>query len=175
MTEKRTGSLVTVSAIRSKCGSLLNGAQFRRRMNMEKIVLKGITRTTGKAEGEALVSDMPLSWAPCSILNDGTITMVGNPVTGQNVKDKIVIYPTVTGSTSGAFGLLFKIKGTKKGPAGIICRNLHTIDLSGALAGDIPSVDGLDKAPIKTIKSGDWVKIEAPAIGKQATITVERR
>jgi predicted aconitase with swiveling domain len=142
---------------------------------MEKIVLKGITRTTGKAEGEALVSEMPLSWAPCSILNDGTITMVGNPVTGQNVKDKIVIYPTVTGSTSGAFGLLFKIKGTKKGPAGIICRELHTIDLSGALAGDIPSVDGLDKDPIKTIKSGDWVKIEAPAIGKQATITVERR
>lgn len=142
---------------------------------MEEIVLKGITRTTGKAEGEALVSEMPLSWAPCSILNDGTITMVGNPVTGQNVKDKIVIYPTVTGSTSGAFGLLFKIKGTKKGPAGIICRELHTIDLSGALAGDIPSVDGLDKDPITTIKSGDWVKIEAPAIGKQATITVERR
>ena len=142
---------------------------------MEKIVLKGITRTTGKAEGEALVSEMPLSWAPCSILNDGTITMVGNPVTGQNVKDKIVIYPTVTGSTSGAFGLLFKIKGTKKGPAGIICRELHTIDLSGALAGDIPSVDGLDKDPIKTIKSGDWVKIDAPTIGKQATITVERR
>ena len=142
---------------------------------MEKIVLKGLTRTTGKAEGEALVSEMPLSWAPCSILNDGTITMVGNPVTGQNVKDKIVIYPTVTGSTSGAFGLLFKIKGSGKGPAGIICRELHTIDLSGALAGEIPSVDGLDKDPIKTIKSGDWVKIEAPAIGKQATITVERR
>ncbi|MDT8069104.1 MAG: DUF126 domain-containing protein [Terriglobia bacterium] len=142
---------------------------------MEKIVLKGTTRTVGKAEGEALVSDMPLSWAPCSILNDGTITMVGNPVSGQNVKDKIVIYPTVTGSTSGAFGLLFKIKGTKKGPAGIICRELHTIDLSGALAGDIPSVDGLDKDPINTIKSGDWVKIDAPAIGKQATITVERR
>ena len=142
---------------------------------MEKVVLKGTTRTIGKAEGEALVSEMPLSWAPCSILNDGTITMVGNPVSGQNVKDKIVIYPTVTGSTSGAFGLLFKIKGTKKGPAGIICRDLHTIDLSGALAGDIPAVDGLDKDPIKTIKTGDWVKIEAPAIGKQATITVERR
>lgn len=56
----------------------------------EKIVLKGITRTTGTAEGEALVSEMPLSWAPCSILNDGTITMPDNPVSGQNVKDKII-------------------------------------------------------------------------------------
>src|SRR5512142_1169922 len=143
--------------------------------DVTEVVLKGVTKAKGVAEGEALVSEMPLSWAPCSILNDGTITMVGNPVTGQNVKDKIVIYPTVTGSTSGAFGLLFKIKGTKKGPAGIICRELHTIDLSGALAGDIPSVDNLDKDPIKTIKSGDWVKIDAPAIGKQATISVERR
>ena len=33
------------------------------------------------------------------ILNDGTIKLVGNPVSGQNVKGKIVIYPTVTGST----------------------------------------------------------------------------
>jgi predicted aconitase with swiveling domain len=141
----------------------------------KKIVLKGITRTTGTAEGEALVSEMPLSWAPCSILNDGTITMPDNPVSGQNVKDKIIVYPTVTGSTSGAFGLLFKIKGTRKGPAGIICRNLHTLDLSGALAGDIPSVDGLNKDPIETIKTGDWVKIEAPKIGGQATVTITRK
>ena len=70
-----------------------------------KAVLKGRTKAKGRAEGEALVSQMPLSWAPCSILNNGDIKMVGNPVSGQNVKDKIVIYPTVTGSTSGAFGL----------------------------------------------------------------------
>lgn len=141
----------------------------------KKVVLKGKTKAKGRAEGEALVSEMPLSWAPCSILNNGIIKMVGNPLSGQSVKDKIVVYPTVTGSTSGAFGLLFKIKGTKKGPAGIICRNLHTLDLSGALAGDIPSVDGLDKDPIETIKTGDWVKIEAPKIGGQAIVTITRK
>lgn len=141
----------------------------------KKIVLKGITRTIGSAEGEALVSEMPISWAPCSVLNDGTITMPDHPLTGLNVKDKIIVYPTVTGSTSGAFGLLFKIKGTKKGPAGIICRDLHTIDLSGALAGDIPSVDGMEQDPIEAIKTGDWVKIEAPEIGKQATVTITRK
>ena len=141
----------------------------------KKIVLKGITRTTGSAEGEALVSEKAISWAPCSVLNDGTITMPDPPLTGQNVKGKIIVYPTVTGSTSGAFGLLFKIKGTRKGPAGIICRDLHTIDLSGALAGEIPSVDGMDKDPITTIKSGDWVKIEAPKIGKKATVTITRK
>ncbi len=138
----------------------------------EKTVLKGKTKAKGRAEGEALVSQMPLSWAPCSILNDGTIKLVGNPVSGQNVQGKIVIYPTVTGSTSGAFGLLFKVKASKKGPAGIICQAVHTIDVSGAIASNIPAVDGLDADPLKAIKSGDWVTIEADDYGKPAVVTV---
>ena len=135
-------------------------------------VLKGVTKSKGRAEGEALVSQMPLSWAPCSILNDGTVKMVGNPVSGQNVKDKIVVYPTVTGSTSGAFGLLFKVKGSHNGPAGIICQNVHTIDLSGAIASRIPSVDGLEVDPLTAIKTGDWVTIEADDYDKPAKITI---
>ena len=141
----------------------------------DKTVLKGRTKAKGTAEGEALVSEMPLSWAPCSILNDGTIKLVGNPVSGQNVKGKIVIYPTVTGSTSGAFGLLFKVKASQCGPAGIICQAVHTIDVSGAIASNIPAVDGLDADPLKAIKSGDWVKIEADDYGKPATVTVTPR
>ncbi|HIK17979.1 MAG TPA: DUF126 domain-containing protein [Leptolyngbyaceae cyanobacterium M33_DOE_097] len=138
----------------------------------KKTVLKGRTKAKGRAEGEALVSEMPLSWAPCSILNDGTIKMVGNPVSGQNVKDKIVIYPTVTGSTSGAFGLVFKVKGSHNGPAGIICQAVHSLDVSGAIASSIPAVDGLDADPIKAIKTGDWVTIEADEYGKPAVVTV---
>lgn len=138
----------------------------------KQTVLKGRTKAKGRAEGEALVSEMPLSWAPCSILNNGQIKMVGNPVSGQNVKGKIVIYPTVTGSTSGAFGLLFKVKGSGNGPAGIICQNVHTIDVSGAIASNIPAVDGLDSDPLKTIKTGDWVTIEADEYGRPAVVTV---
>jgi predicted aconitase with swiveling domain len=140
-----------------------------------EVVFKGKTKAKGRAEGEALVSQMPLSWAPCSILNDGTIKLVGNPVSGQNVKGKIVIYPTVTGSTSGAFGLLFKVKGSHCGPAGIICQAVHTIDVSGAIASAIPAVDGLEADPLKAIKSGDWVTIEADDYQKPATITVTRK
>ena len=141
----------------------------------KKTVLKGRTKAKGRAEGEALVSQMPLSWAPCSILNSGEIKMVGNPVSGQNVKGKIVIYPTVTGSTSGAFGLLFKVKASHNGPAGIICQNAHTIDVSGAIASASPAVDGLDADPVTAIKSGDWVTIEADDYGKPATVTVTPR
>lgn len=138
----------------------------------DKTVLKGRTKAKGTAEGEALVSEMPLSWAPCSILNNGIIKMVGNPLSGQSVKGKIVVYPTVTGSTSGAFGLLFKVKGSKQGPAGIICQAVHGIDVGGAVASQIPAVDGLETDPLKAIKTGDWVKIEADAFDKPAIVTI---
>src|SRR5512147_2619213 len=141
----------------------------------DKTVLKGRTKAKGTAEGEALVSEMPLSWAPCSILNNGIIKMVGNPLSGQSVKDKIVVYPTVTGSTSGAFGLLFKVRGSQKGPAGIICQAVHGIDVGGAVASQIPAVDGLDADPLTAIKSGDWVTIEADAFDKPAIVTVIRK
>jgi predicted aconitase with swiveling domain len=141
----------------------------------KKVVLKGKTKAKGRAEGEALVSEMPLSWAPCSILNNGIIKMVGNPLSGQSVKDKIVVYPTVTGSTSGAFGLLFKVRGSKQGPAGIICQAVHGIDVGGAVASRIPAVDGLDTDPLKAIKSGDWVTIEADGFDKPAIVTVTRK
>lgn len=141
----------------------------------QTIVLNGIARSKGRAAGEALVSDINLSWAPCSILNDGTIRAFGNKLNGQSVKDKIIIYPTVTGSTSGSFGLLFKVKEAHTGPKALICRQVHYIDIAGAIASDIPAVDGLDADPLQVIQSGDWVEIIADEVGKKATVTVTRK
>jgi hypothetical protein len=36
-------------------------------------------------------------------------------------------------------------------------------------------VDGLDKDPITTIKTGDWVEIDAPKVGQKATVTITRK
>ena len=49
------------------------------------------------------------------------------------------------------------------------------IDISGAIAGEIPAVDKLDKDPITTIKTGDWVEIDAPEVGEKATVTITRK
>lgn len=141
----------------------------------QKQVFKGIARSKGRTAGEALVSDMNLSWAPCSILGDGTIRAFGNKLNGQNVKDKIIVYPTVTGSTSGSFGLLFKVKEAHTGPKALICQEVHYIDIAGAIASDIPAVDGLNADPLQVIQSGDWVEIVADEVGKEATVTVTRK
>jgi uncharacterized protein len=117
----------------------------------EKIVLTGIARSKGKASGEALVNSQRLAWAFNHVGNeDGIILTVGWDATGKCVKDKIMVYPTVTGSTSGAASLYFKCTQSFHGPAALICQNVHWIDISGAIASEIPAIDSLDQDPITT-------------------------
>jgi len=142
----------------------------------KKKVFKGIVRSKGYAVGEALVSEQPLSWAPFTIPNEtGIISIFGHKLTGQSVKDKIVVYPTVSGSTTGSIGLFFKVKESKVGPKAIICRQVHPIDLGGAIAAEIPAVDNLDADPIQEIHTGDWVEIKADEVGKEAIVTITRK
>jgi len=139
-------------------------------------VLKGIARSKGHAAGEALVSEQPLSWAPFTIPNEtGVISIFGHKLSGQSVKDKIVVYPTVSGSTTGSIGLYFKVKHSGMGPKAIICRQVHPIDIGGAIAAEIPAVDGLEKDPISEIHTGDWVEIAAAEVGKEATVTITKK
>jgi predicted aconitase with swiveling domain len=142
----------------------------------QKIVLTGIARAKGKAAGEALVSRQRMSWAFNYVGNeDGKVLLPGSDIEGQIVIGKIVAYPTVIGSTTGAISLYYKCKESHHGPAGIICQKVHDIDISGAIAGEIPAVDGLDQDPIETIKTGDWVEIDAPKVGQKATVTITRK
>jgi predicted aconitase with swiveling domain len=142
----------------------------------QKIVLTGIARAKGKAAGEALVTKQRMSWAFNYVGNeDGKVLLPGSDIEGEIVIGKIVAYPTVIGSTTGAISLYYKCKESHHGPAGIICRKVHDIDISGAIAGEIPAVDGLDKDPIETIKTGDWVEIDAPKVGQKATVTITRK
>lgn len=140
-----------------------------------KIVLTGIARSKGKAKGEAMVFSHRFGWAFNHVGNeDGKILTAGWDHLGKSVQDKIVVYPTVTGSTSGAISLYYKVKQSHHGPAAIICREVFPFDISGAIAAEIPAVDHLDQDPITTIKTGDWVEIDAPKVGQKATITVTR-
>ena len=141
---------------------------------MEKVkVLKGIARSKGRASGEALVSDMRFGWGFNTVANEsGIIGAYENPLNGQCVKGKIMVYPTVSGTTLGSVGLFYKCQVSKVGPVAIVCRNVHDIDIAGAIAGEIPAVDCLDGDPIQEIRTGDWVEIRADEVGKEATVTI---
>ncbi len=142
----------------------------------KKIVLTGIARSKGKAAGEAMVNRQRIGWAFNHVGNeDGMVMAPGADQKGKIVTGKIFVYPTTAGSTSGAFSLYYKCKVSNHGPAGLICQTVHWIDINGAIAGEIPAVDKLNKDPLKVIKDGDWVEINAPEVGEKATVTITRK
>ena len=48
-------------------------------------------------------------------------------------------------------------------PAAIICLKAEAILASAAIMAGIPMVDKLDKNPLESIKSGDYVEVDATA------------
>ena len=142
----------------------------------QKIVLTGKARSKGKAAGEALVNRQRMGWAFNHVGNeDGIVLVPGADIQGKSVIGKVVVYPTVMGSTTGAISLYYKCTQSHHGPAAIICQKVHDIDISGAIAGGIPAIDSLDQDPITTIKTGDWLEIDAPKVGQKATVTITRK
>jgi predicted aconitase with swiveling domain len=62
----------------------------------------------------------------------------------------------------------------KKGgmaPAAMICQECEPIIALGAIMADIPMVDRLDKDPLVTIKTGDWVRVD----GDSGTVEIIRQ
>jgi predicted aconitase with swiveling domain len=101
------------------------------------------------------------------------------PVADQQGKivdrQDIRLTPTTAGSTSGAFSLYYKCKVSHHGPAGLICQTVHWIDINAPLPARFPPWDKLNKDPLKVIKDGDWVEINAPEVGETATVTITRK
>ena len=172
-----TGAALTAEASAAQAAKEVQPKpQAAEQPKVEKFVLTGKARSKGKAAGEALVNSQRMGWAFNHVGNeDGIVLVPGADIQGKSIIGKVVVYPTVLGSTTGAISLFYKCKISNHGPAAIICQTVHAIDISGAIAGEIPAIDSLDKDPITTIKSGDWVEIDAPKVGQKATVTITRK
>jgi len=118
--------------------------------------LKGRIIYRGKAEGEALVTSMPISFYGGVDPNTGVILEKGHELEGQSVKDKILVFPQGKGSTVGSY-TLYRMKKNNTAPAAMINKETETIVAVGAIISEIPFVDKIDLSKIKT---GDTVKVE---------------
>jgi uncharacterized protein len=110
----------------------------------------------GKAEGEALVTSMPISFYGGVDPNTGVVIEKGHELQGQSVKGKILVFPQGKGSTVGSY-TLYRLKKNDVAPAGMINRECETIIAVGAIISEIPCVDKVD---ISKIKTGNIVHIE---------------
>ena len=118
--------------------------------------LKGRIISKGKGEGEALTTSQPISFYGGVDPNTGEIIEKGHELQGKNVKGKILVFPNGKGSTVGSY-TLYRMKKNGTAPAGIVNKECETVVAVGAIISEIPCVDKIDIAKIKT---GTLTRIE---------------
>ncbi len=122
--------------------------------------LKGRIIYKGKAQGEALVTSMPISFYGGVDPNTGIVLEKGHELQGQSVKGKILVFPQGKGSTVGSY-TLYRMKKNGTAPAAMINKETETIVAVGAIISEIPFVDKVD---VTKFKNGDKVSVENGAV-----------
>ncbi|MGI6084781.1 MAG: aconitase X swivel domain-containing protein [Acetivibrionales bacterium] len=137
---------------------------------MEEIILKGHKCVKGKASGIAMVCDEAVCFVGGIDIKTGDFVEKDHPFFGENIKGRVMVYPTGKGSTGGAY-CLYAAATNNVGPAAIINRQIEQVTAVGAIIADVPVVDRVDPDPIETIRTGDFVEVDAD----NATIRVIRK
>ncbi len=127
---------------------------------MKEMILKGHKVSKGKAQGEALVSQTPISFLGSVNPETGVVVETGHELNGKSVSGKILIFPIGKGSTAGSYQL-YELAYYKKAPKAIINIQADPIVTVGAIMSNIPMVDKLNENPLQIIKTGDTVEVDA--------------
>ncbi len=133
------------------------------------IILKGRSISKGCAEGEALICRQPIGFNFGVDVANGVITEYNHELFGKSIKDKILLFPHGKGSTGGSY-VVYQLAKNKTGPKAIINMTTETIIAVGAIMGEIPVIDSLEKNPYDLISNGDHVKVDA----NQGIVTINK-
>ena len=130
--------------------------------------MKGHTIKEGCVEGEALVMTMPFSFLGDFDLTTGVVNDL-HPQAGANISEKILVFPSGRGSTTGAligfYACLFNTA-----PKGMLCMEAEPVIAINAIMNNIPMMDRLDQDAYDAIETGDWVLLDAT----NRVVSVER-
>jgi hypothetical protein len=120
------------------------------------IELKGRKICAGVASGEALVTTQGVSFFGGVDPANGIVTEKGHELEGKSVSGKILVFPQGKGSTVGSYAL-YRMKKQGTAPLALVNKECETIVAVGAIISEIPCVDKIDIAQIKT---GQKVKVD---------------
>jgi len=133
-----------------------------------KINAKTVMR--GVAEGEALVSQMAISFTGGMDPDTGIIREPGHDLEGQSVAGKILVFPAGKGSTTGSWQYYAAFK-RGSAPKGIINRKAEGVVAISAIITGTPMVHELDQDPLAVIETGDFIRIDAD----NGVVEIEKR
>jgi len=118
--------------------------------------LKGRAIFEGRAEGQALVSSLPMSFYGGVNPDTGEIVERGSELVGQSVKGRVLVFPYGKGSTVGSY-VLYRMAKNGVAPSAIVNAKCETIVAVGAIISGIPCVDMID---VSKIKPGARVRVD---------------
>lgn len=122
--------------------------------------LKAKPVTKGVAEGEAVVTRMPISFTGGMDPDTGIIREPGHELEGQSVAGKVLVFPTGKGSTTGSWQYYAAFK-RGNAPVGIINQTVEGVVAVSAIITGTPMVHNLEVNPLECIATGDFVRIDA--------------
>ncbi len=122
--------------------------------------IKGKSVTGGMAEGDAIVTRMPISFTGGVDPNSGIIREPGHELEGQSVAGKILVFPAGKGSTTGSWQFYATYK-RGNAPKGIINVKAEGVVAVSAIITGTPMMHQLEYDPLECISTGDFVRINA--------------
>jgi predicted aconitase with swiveling domain len=122
-------------------------------------ILHGRMIHPGRAEGQALVSRMGISFFGGVDPETGIVVEKGHDLEGKCVSGRILVFPSGKGSTVGSY-TLYRMSRSDKAPAAILNAECEPITAVGCILAGIPCVDRL---PIDRISTGDRIRVDGEA------------
>ena len=122
--------------------------------------IRGRRIVGGYAEGEAIISGAPFSFYGGVDPDTGVITEPGHPLEGESIAGKVFIFPHGRGSTVGCY-IIYRMHRRGTAPAAIINLETETIIATGCAMAGIPLMDRLEENPLRLLRNGDLVVVNA--------------
>ena len=127
-------------------------------MAEEKIVLKGRKVIGGVAEGEALVTKMPLmGWGSVKV-KEGMTVERNHPLYEVPFKGKVLVFSEPRGS--GGFVGYGRTKLFGTNPAAFLYRRGNNLTVFAAMNMEVPAITDFDRDPTEVIETGDFVRVD---------------
>jgi predicted aconitase with swiveling domain len=127
---------------------------------MTPIIINCRKISRGRAYGEVIISQNPLSFLGGVDPQTGNIIDAEHDLYQQNISGKILVIPSGKGSTVGSY-VIFQMAKNKTAPLAIIAREAEAIIATGAIMAGIPMVDHPEKDLANIIKEKDVLEVDA--------------
>lgn len=128
-------------------------------LEQDKNVIIEVDRAFGQAvEGEALIS--PEGFSPRYDLDrwTGEISRPGHAIEGENIKDKILFFPTAKGGVAAGWAFHdLKTKGIA--PKAFVFGISNPVMVQGAVFAGITITEGWSRTPFEVVRTGDIVRV----------------